>query len=168
MELHRGKIIRVVSSTVYPIDIYSVTKILKRLAQEVLAGRLNTQLRAAETLGLAWICLTASRRRLPTRFSLISGISTKCLSKITSEFPVLSIPTLYWDTKMPIPKTMAQYLEGLKNIGSQRRNPLFQSNSISHRRVLDRIVGQLCDTEGIGKITFLSFLSFPHESYGQR
>lgn len=108
VDRNTGKISRIAPPTAHPIDIYLVAQILQGLARECLEGRPNTQLAAAEALGLAWICLTTARRRLPTQFNLVSKIPINCLAQIKqSKNPAsaLVIPTLYGRSKMPISST---------------------------------------------------------------
>lgn len=167
MEVDRntGKISRIAPVTAYPIDIYLVTQILRELAREFLEGRPNAQLAAAEALGLAWICLTSARRRLPNQFNLVSKIPMNCLSYRQSS---VAIPTLYGRSAMPISTTQNQYLNALKNIGPSNRLGLFQTKPRSLRRVLDKVVEALPSSANAGKITFLTLLSFPHPAIGQR
>jgi hypothetical protein len=160
-----GKISRIAPATAYPIDIHLVAQILQGLARELLEGRPNAQLVAAEALGLAWICLTSARRRLSTQFKLVSQIPINCLTHKQSS---LVIPTLHGGSTMPISLKMNQYLNGLKNIGSSNRLGLLQSESRSLRRTLDKVVEVLPPAANAGKITFLTLLSFPHPAIGQR
>ena len=165
VDRNAGKISRISPVTAYPIDIYLVAQILQGLAREFLEGRPNAQLVAAEALGIAWICLTSARRRLPTQFNLISLIPISCLIHSQSS---LAIPTLYGRSIMPISSTINQYVNGLKNIGPSNRLGLFQSEPRSLRRVLDKVVEALPSAANAGKITFLTLLSFPHPAIGQR
>ncbi len=142
-----------------------VAQILQGLAREFLEGRANSQLVAAEALGLAWICLTSARRRLPTQFNLVSQIPINCLTHRQSS---VAIPTFYGRSTMPISSTLNQYLNALKNIGSSNRDGFFQSKPRSLSRVLDKVVEALPSAANAGKITLLTLLSFPHPAIGQR
>lgn len=175
MKLFNGRIAKINPPTAYPIDVYTTASILKNLAVEVLEGRPNAQLCAAEALGLAMVCLTSSRRRLPTQLKLVSQIPINCLlfpgspdysDKINR--PLLMIPTFYGTSLVPISQTMANYLNATKNILPKERATLFQSHPRSLLRVLDGIVKNLPSAVNLGKITFLTFLSHPHEAIGQR
>ncbi len=165
VDKNTGKISRIAPATAHPIDIYLVAQILQRLAREFLEGRPNAQLVAAEALGLAWICLTSARRRLPTQFNLVSQITINCLTHRQSS---MAIPTLYGRSTMPISSTLNQYANGLKNIGPSNRLSLFQSEPRSLRRVLDKVAEALPSAANAGKITFLTLLSFPHPAIGER
>jgi hypothetical protein len=65
MEIHHGRIIRIIAPEVPSIPQEMAAEILMELAQSCRFGRRNAQLTAAESLGLCWLCLTASRLRLP-------------------------------------------------------------------------------------------------------
>lgn len=175
MKLVNGKIAKENPPTAYPIDIYITAAILKGLVLEVLNGRPNAQFCAAEALGLCMVCLTAARRRLPTQLKLLTQIPIDCLISSKSldssnklNRPLLVLPTLYEASSMPISQTMANYLNAIKNILPKDRATLFQSSQRSLRRSLDNVVQQTPSAANLGKITFLTFLSHPHEAIGQR
>lgn len=175
MKIFRGKIIRIVPPTVYPIDIYTMAEILKGLIEEVLEGRPKAQFCAAEALGFTWICLTSARRRLPTELKLISKIPSTSLILPESpenldekKRPLLKIPSLYDSSPVPISPIIANYLNAIRNIFPQNRPILLQSHPRSLKRVLDHVLKKLPSTVNLGKITFLTFLSHPHEAINQR
>lgn len=173
MRIFSGKVAKIVPPTAYPIDIYTTAAILKNLAQEVIQGRSNVQLSAAETLGFILVCLTCARRRLPTQLKLVSQIPKDCLAyhrspENSKKQPWLMVPTYYGLSPVPISLTLFKYLEAISNIQSNGRKFLFQSHPRSLLRVLDRIVGDMPSTEKLGKITLLTFLSRPEEVINQR
>lgn len=165
-----GKIARIVPPTVNPIDLCLTAKILQGLAMELLEGRPNTQLVAGETLGLAWISLACSYRRLPTQFDLISKIPSNYVTydcEPDDKGRTILVPTLYGSSAIPTSSTLNQYLNVITTLGSTRRS-LFQSEPRSLRRVFDKVVERLSLPANLGKITLLTFLSFPHVAVGQR
>ncbi|MDR2539046.1 MAG: hypothetical protein LBC45_00195 [Chlamydiales bacterium] len=88
MDIHYGRIIRVISSEAYPIPEKLASKILIELAQRCRNHRrLDACLTAAESLGLCWLCITASRLRLPTYVETIKEIE---ITSIQSDlgFPI--------------------------------------------------------------------------------
>ncbi len=175
MKLVNGKIAKAVPPTVYPIDIYTTAEILKGLAAEILEGRPNAQFCAAEAFGLCLACLTCTRRRLPTQLKLVTHMPMDCLvlpgsTDNTDEKnrPLLMVQTLYGPSPVPISLTMANYFDAIRNFLPKDRKTLFQSNPRSLLRVLDGIVGKIPSAANLGRITFSTFLSHPHEAIGQR
>jgi hypothetical protein len=175
MRLVNGKIAKAVSPTGYPIDIYTTAEILKGLAAEILEGRPNAQFCAAEAFGLCLACLTCARRRLPTQLKLVTHIPIDCLVLPESpenadekNRPLLMVQTLYGPSPVPISLTMANYFDAIRNLLPKNRKTLFQSDPRSLRRVLDGIVEKIPSAVNLGRITFSTFLSHPHEAIGQR
>jgi len=175
MELFCGRIKRIEPPTVYPIDIYTTANILKGLASTVLEGRATARFCAAEALGLAWICLTSARRRLPTQWKLISEIPFDCLIPMGSsnnldkmDRPLLMVPTFYGPSPVPISSTMFNYLKAIQNILPNPREGFVQSHPKSLQRSLDNAVNKLPSAANLGKVTFLTLLSHPHEAKDQR
>lgn len=175
MELFCGRIKRIEAPTICPIDIYATADILKSFASTVLEGRATARFCAAEVLGLAWICLTSARRRLPTQWKLISEISFDCLIPIGSSNnldkigrPLLMVPTFYGPSPVPISLTMFNYLKDIQNLSPNPRKAFFQSHPKSLQRSLANIVSQLSSAANVGKVTFLTLLSHPHEAKDQR
>jgi hypothetical protein len=78
------------------------------------------------------------------------------------------LPTFYGRSGMPISLTMANYFEAIKNFLPKERETLFQSDPRSLLRVLDGIVEKIPSAANLGRITFSTFLSHPHETVGQR
>ncbi|NGX44144.1 MAG: hypothetical protein K1060chlam3_00307, partial [Candidatus Anoxychlamydiales bacterium] len=58
-------IIRLVTNNKFPTNIVFVSEILKNLSERILNGDPRTQHASAETLALAWICLTSARLQVP-------------------------------------------------------------------------------------------------------
>lgn len=175
MELFCGMVKRIEPPTIYPIDIYATADILKCLASTVLEGRATARFCAAEALGLAWICLTSARRRLPTQWKLISEIPFDCLIPVGSSNnldkmgrPLLMVPTFYGSSPVPISSAMFNYLNAMQRILPNPREPLLQSHPNSLLRTLDNAVQKLSSPTNLGKITFLTLLSHPHEARDQR
>lgn len=175
MELFCGRIRRIETPTIYPIDIYTTAKILKGLVAEVLEGRSNAQFCAAEALGLAMACLTSARRRLTTQWKLMPIIPFDSLIPVQSPDnldkmgrPLFKVPTFYGPSPVPISLTMANYLQAIQNILPHPRETFFQSHPGSLQRSLDNVVKKLPSAANLGKITFLTLLSHPHEAISQR
>jgi hypothetical protein len=175
MELFFGRIKRIEPPTVYPIDIYITADILKSLASTVLEGRTTAQFCAAEALGFSWTCLTSARRRLPTQWKLMSEMPFDSLIPAPSSVkldkkgrPLLMVPTFYGPSPAPISSTMFNYLQAMQNILPHSRETFFQSHPKSLLRSLENAVKKLPSAANLGKITFLTLLSHPHEARDQR
>lgn len=70
MDVRHGSIVRKIAKEVPAISVTIASNIIMELDRICRMGRSNSQLVAAESLGLAWMCLTASRLRLTISFLL--------------------------------------------------------------------------------------------------
>jgi len=175
MEIFDGKVIRIVDKTVYPVDIIIACKILQKLAHMALEGRANAQQSAATTLGLAWMCLCSSRKRLPTELILIHGATASSVrlpvpDTKNEEEPKgsLALPTLCGPFAIPISKELANYLVALSLLSPPSMGTIIGSPLGSLHRTFQRAVDQVPEAAQLGKITFLTFMSHPHEAFGHR
>ena len=71
MDVYYGRIFRKIPPEVYAIPQKTACSILGELSCMATKGRKNGHLSALESLGFAWMCLTASRLRLPTHLEMI-------------------------------------------------------------------------------------------------
>ena len=94
MDLHYGRIIRIIRPQVYAIPYEIAGDITRELAYKCAYGRPNAQLKAAEALGLVWLCLTASRIRHPRSLEMVHGIAKEDLI-LGGEYPELLIPSIF-------------------------------------------------------------------------
>lgn len=171
MKIFDGKVIRKVNNTIYPVDIIVAAKILQRLFHMVLEGKPDSQLGAAETLGLAWICLTSAIKRIPTELQLLHKvpISNITISKMSKDNNVLfAIPTLYGPIQTTISKELANYFIALSKIAPTSNEMIIHSPLRCLHRTFQRAVDQVPEANGLGKITFLTLMSHPHEALGHR
>ncbi|MDE3055572.1 MAG: hypothetical protein KGI80_02600 [Verrucomicrobiota bacterium] len=160
MTIHFDMIIRKVPITLYPIDIWTAADILKILARFVLEGRSNAQESAAQSLGLAWICLANGNARFMTRLELLHELHPTSVKKVNQEDLFkpnhwLNVRTLFGKIDAPISKTLYDYLLALP-----KPNPhyLFSQPLRTLRRTLDRAIAASDQTKGLGKITFLTLM----------
>lgn len=103
------KIIRKIAPEVYPIPYEIAARIILELARQCRFSRTNAQLAAAESLGLCWLCLNASRLRLPIHLESIYAIESKSI-QLDSDRPILNVPTLFGDRPVQISTRVAKYL----------------------------------------------------------
>jgi hypothetical protein len=95
MDLYFGEIIRIIPSEAYPIPEKVASELIIELAQRCRNHRrLDARLTAAESLGLSWLCITASRLRFPTYVESLMGIELEAL-QCNQDLPQLQVPTLY-------------------------------------------------------------------------
>jgi hypothetical protein len=166
IELRNGSIIRKVQKEVYAISQGMATEILIELAKGCLIGRPNAQHTVAECLGLCWLCLTASRLRLPVFVESLADIKLTALRK--GRYPTIEIPTLFGNRKIRISKRMANFLDALSKIPpNQPRETILQKPFRSLRRAFDEALQKTSFNDQLGNITFVTLLSPPHP-LGQR
>lgn len=170
-------IIRLIRKDKFPTNIIFVSEILKNLSEEILWGDPRGQHCAAETLALAWICLTGSRLQLPTQINLLHAFDGASLAIENKPervcFPkryLLKIPTLFGEVPMEISEFLFSYLSNLFQINQKmgHTNGFFKSSERSLRRAFDRATSKLNLPKGHGEITFTTFTSWPDEDPNYR
>ncbi len=164
MDIFHGMVIRKVAPEVFAIPVETASSILIDLANQIHYGRPNVQYTAAESLGLCWICLTASRLRLPVHLEMLHKFKTTSLH-IKEKRPQLSIPTLFGDRKIQISSRVAQYLQTLSQISSKKqRLTILQRPLRSLTRCLASTIKKLPIPSDFGNITYVSLMSSPHHA----
>lgn len=162
MDIHYGRIIRKIAPEVYPITQEVARNILYELAQITTKARVNNQLSALESLGLSWLCLTASRLRLPTYLEMIESMEASSIS-IQGKYPTLMVPSLFGAKEIRVSNRMAKFMLALSKIPSGRpRNTILQSPRRSLTRTLDRAIQNCAVNPALVNITYVTFLSTPH------
>ncbi len=162
MDLFFGRIRRKISLETYPISQGAAADILINLAEMGTTGRPNRHLSALESLGLAWLCLTASRLRLPTHLELIEKTKISAIS-VTGTFPTIQIPTLFGPRQIRISCRTSQFLLALSKIASKyNRECILQRNSRVLRDTFEQAVTNCNFTQIKGNITYITLISPPH------
>lgn len=162
MDLSFGRIIRLIKPEVYPISQEIARDILFQLVQMGTKGRPNSFLTALESLGLCWLCLTASRLRLPTHLKMIQEMKASAIG-MDGEYPYMLVPTFFGDRKIRISNHVAKFLIALSKIPSKKpRDTILQSPKRSLTRTFSRAL-QNCELNyDKGNITYVTLLSPPH------
>jgi len=157
-----GKIIRVIQPEGYPIPQETAAEILIELARICrTASRRDTQITAAESLGLCWLCLTSSRLRLPTHLTKINDTKAKAL-QIGKDLPILLVPTWFGDRPIKISHRISKFLSALSRIPSKTpREKILQRPPRSLTRMFDEALENISPNPEYGNITFVSLLSHP-------
>ncbi len=156
-------LIRLVKPQKYPIDQFSVVKIIQNLISIVLTGRRDAQRNAAQALGLLWICLTCAFSRITSEINQIRELSLSDLSP-SQPLPALSLLTSFGKKEAPISFFLHDYLQLL----GQPKSSLF---FLAPQSCLDRVLRRAIEQANLpypGKITFLTFMSLPQEVPGHR
>jgi hypothetical protein len=162
MGIFYGKIIRKVAPEVHSIPQETVAEILIELANRFQFGRQNAQLTTAESLGLCWLCLTASRLRLPIYIEKLHSIKSTAL-KLKGKFPILLIPTHFGDRPIRISFRVAKFLQAISLIPSKNpRKTILQSPLRSLTRTFDKALKKVSPNPKYGNITYVSLLNPPH------
>jgi hypothetical protein len=91
MDLHYGKIIRLIPQEAHPIPEKTAAEILIEFARRCRNGRPDSRHTAAEGLALCWLCIATSRIRLPKTLKMVSRIKADAvLSGV--EFSISKMP----------------------------------------------------------------------------
>ena len=168
MDVMHGRILRKIAPEVPSIPEEMAGTILTGLAHKCRFGPRNAHLTAAESLGLSWLCLTASRLRLPIHLKILKGIKITSL-RLDGEFPTLLIPTFFGDRCIRISNRVAQFLHALSLIPSIKpRETILQSPFRSLTRTFAGVVEDMAPNPAFGNITYVSLLSPPHYFGNQR
>lgn len=163
MDVIHGRIIRKITPETPSIPVESAGVMLMRLAHKCRFGRRNAHLTAAESLGLSWLCLTASRLRLPIHLETLKSIKTKALH-LDGEFPTLLIPTFFGERLIRISRRLAKFLHALSLIPSAvQRETILQSPFRSLTRTFAGVLKEISPNPVFGNITYMSLLSPPHQ-----
>ena len=157
-----GKIIRRITQEVLPISQERTCELLVKLAQMCRYGAPTGQLSAAESLGLCWMCLTASRLRLPIYLTTLWATKASAID-LEGDFPTLYLPTFFGDSKIRISHHVARFLQLLSSIQSKRpRDTILQRPLRTLAVTFDTALkGQSSEPED-GNITYVSLLTPPH------
>jgi len=162
MDVTHGRIIRKIAPEVPSIPEEVAGTVLMGLAHRCRFGRRNAQLIAAESLGLSWLCLTASRLRLPIHLEILKNIKINAL-QLDGEFPILLIPTFFGDRPIRISSRVAKFLHALSLIPSTKsRETILQSPFRSLTRTFAGVLKDISPNPTFGNITYVSLLSPPH------
>lgn len=184
MKLHGGRIIRLLPLEAYPIPEKTAAEILIELAHRVRSGRQDARHTAMESLALCWLCLTASRIRLPKTLETIRDIkATAVLSGaefslsttptyggsklwrplVDSDFSVLLVPTWFGEQPLKISNRLAAFLKAVSGIPSKTpRETILQKPRRSLDRMFDKALKAVAPNPEYGNITYLSLLQQPH------
>lgn len=154
-------ILRKILPNVYPIGIKAASKILQKLAEKAIKGRINGRLANLEVLGMCLVFLSASRLRVPMQ---VKDFEFLTISSIDLDNSTLKIPTYFGLIDLPISKDLTKYLSLLAEISSEVKDnqKIFQSSQRTRERTFQATV-KSCELN-LGPITFQTFLSHPHYS----
>ncbi len=168
-------ILRRVDDAVYPIDILAAAEILQNLAKIVLEGRSNLQRSAAEALGFAWLCQAVGSYRLTTREEIVFSTPLAALKPPSPIQPKeffrpeyhIGIKSLFGIIDVPISKVLYEFLLALPRDASSDRIFALPWRTLL-RTFQNKGVAAAKRTQDLGKISFLTFMSQPHEAIGHR
>ncbi len=169
-------ILRRVEDAVYPIDILAASDIIKNLAETFLKGRPNSQHSAGEALAFTWVCHAVGAYRLMTREEIVFSTSITELKApdpssekkifIEPEY-YIGIQSLFGLIDVPISHTLHDFLKALPRDSGNTR--IFSMPWRTLLRTFHEKGVQLSKkAQGLGRISFLTFMSPPHEAIGHR
>lgn len=161
-DLQHGRIIRLIRPQSYPVSQEVAAGVVRELAYKCAYGRPNARLKAAEALGLSWLCLTAARIRLPRALEMVHGISSQDLL-LKGDHPEVLIPSIFGKQKIRISLRVARFLQALVQVPpDSTKKTILQSSLHDLRRPLNDAIARTNPPKKLGEITFLTFLSSPH------
>ena len=162
MKMHFGKIIRIISPEAYPIPEKTASEIMMELAYRCRNGRPDARLTAAESLGLCWLCMTASRIRLPKYLETIKEIKPAAV-QLGADFPLLQVPTWFGNRPANISDRVSRFFNALARIPSKKpRETILQRPLRSLSRMLEEVLQSVSPNPEYGNITYVSLLNQPH------
>lgn len=163
MDVYFERIIRIIPPEAYPIPEKAASEILIELAQICRNHRrLDTRLTAAESLGLCWLCITASRLRLPTHIETVKEIELTAI-QTGPDLPILQVPTWFGNRPVKISHLLSKFLNALSRIPSkQSRKSILQRPLRSLTRMFEEALVSVSPNPEYGNITYLSLLNQPH------
>lgn len=173
-EVERGVILRRIENTVYPIDVLAAAEIVQNLIHAVLEGRPNAQRSALEALAFAWLCLAVGFRRGVTRENLVFSVAVDQLyyfaqtdvDEYLKPTHFINVNSLFGPVDVPISRTLYDLLLALpRNTNSQQ---VFSMDLETVLRTFRKAVKRSKRAQNLGPITFLTFMSSPHEAIGHR
>ena len=157
-----GKIIRRIAPEVLPISQERACEILIELARMCRYGSPIGQLSAAESLGLCWLCLTASRLRLPIYLKSLRAIKASAVH-LDGDFPKLLVPTFFGNREIRISFRVAHFLKQLSSIPSKKpRDSILQRPLRTLAVTFDTALKGSSSEPEDGNITYVSLLTPPH------
>jgi len=161
-ELCDGRLIRKVPGTVSPISVELAGAIIKELVYQCAFGRPNASHHAGEALALVWLCLVASRIRLPRTLKSVHDINVSAIIG-NEKYSELYVPSFFGACAVRISKQLAQFLQVVAEINSKEpRTTILQTPLCDLRKPLNKVLKNLEIPSELGEITFLTFLSSPH------
>lgn len=156
------QILRKIPPEAYPLPEELAGAVLMELAKQCRESRPDAQLTAAESLGLCWLCLSASRLRLPVHLKNILLTEPSSIY-LDEQLTTLSIPTLFGPRQARISQRVGKFLHALSLIpSSQPRTTILQRPRRSLTRALDEAITSVKPDPKFGNITYMSLLILPH------
>jgi hypothetical protein len=181
MELHYGRIMRLISPEEYPVPEKVAAEILIELARRCRNGRPDARHTAIESLALSWLCIACSRIRLPKTLesvrsiqleAVLSGVEFGVSKNRTfghtefwrpladDDFSVLLVPTSFGDQPLKISNRIATFLKIVARIPSKMpRTTIFQKSRKSLDRMFNLALQAVAPDPEFGNITYLSLLA---------
>lgn len=190
MDLHFGRIIRLIPLEAYPIPEKTAAEILISLAWRCRNGRFDARHTAVESLALSWICIACSRIRLPKALEMVRSIRPKAvlsgaefgLSKnqtfgnkeywrplTDDDFSVLQVPTWFGEQPLKISNLIGTFLKMVARIPSKKaRTTIFQKSRKSLDQMFNLALQAVDPDPEYGNITYLSLLMNQPHIHGDR
>jgi len=181
MDLHFGRIIRLIPSEAYPIPEKIAAEILVALAWRCRNGRSDARHTALESLALSLLCIACSRIRLPKNLETVRRIQPEAvlsgaefgISKnwtfgqiefwrplTDDDFSVLQVPTWFGGQPLKISNRIANLLKIVSRIPSKKaRTTIFQKSRKSLDQMFDLALQAVAPPPEYGNITYLSLLT---------
>lgn len=185
MDLHFGRIIRLIPLEAQPIPEKTAAEILIALAQKCRNGRIDARHTALEGLALSWLCIACSRIRLPKTLEIVRTLPPEAVLSGTEfgvsknrtfgqvpywrpledeDFSVLQVPTWFGNQPLKISNRLATFVKIIARIPSKKsRTTIFQKSRKSLDQMFRSALEVVAPDPKYGKISYLSLLiNQPH------
>jgi hypothetical protein len=185
MDLHFGRIIRLITPEAYPVPEKIAAEIVIALAQKCRNGRIDARHTALEALALAWLCISCSRIRLPKTLEIVRNLPSEAVLLGTEfgmsknrtfgqvpywrpleddDFSVLQVPTWFGSQPLKISNRLATIIKIVARIPSKKsRTTIFQKSRKSLDQMFNLALKEVAPDPKFGNITYLSLLiNQPH------
>ena len=162
-----GKIIQRIRPQTRAISEEMAGDIIKSFAYQLIHGNPIAQHYIAEALALCWLCLIASRLRMPTSLERVHATEITAVL-LRPEHSELLVPTTFGDRKVRMSHHIAKFFHTISLLPSQYpRKTILQGSLHDLRRPFAKVLKGANINKSLKDISFLTFLTPPHR-FGER
>jgi hypothetical protein len=163
-EIADGRIKRLITPQRRPLSEEKAAAIIKTMIDTAIRGRPNSRKNCMEALALCWICLAVARLRHPVLLDDLYQVPVRTL--FSKDDPsTLRLPTHFGRQQLQASSYFSRFLSELcLHAQSEDAVTLPTSCPQTLRRSLNRAIDSAGFKNDLKDISFLSFLSLPHQA----